>query len=140
MFDRYLLPLIPIVGALLLTEHSKPWLLRAATLAVGAMAMTTVAQVHDHFAWQKARWALIELAKNKHHVTDSDLNGGFEHDAALFYSQASADKVKEGFQWQARPYKVTFHPLAHHQVLDTTTWHAWLGPPKRMLFLLKETP
>lgn len=140
MFDRYLLPLIPIMGALWLTGNSRPWPLRAAALAIGVMTITSVAQVHDHFAWQKARWALIETAKNKHHVTDSDLNGGFEHDAPLFYSHASADNVKNGFQWQARPYKVSFHPLPGHLVIETQAWSAWLGPSQRMLFLLKEAP
>ena len=138
MFDRYLLALVPIMGALLLTRPARHWQLGLATLCLTVMSLTTVALVHDHFSWQRARWALVDVAKNKHHITDAELNAGFEHDTARFYLGATADSARHGFKWQARPYKVTFRVLPGHEVIDTQPWSAWLSPSRQTLYLLKE--
>jgi hypothetical protein len=131
MFDRYLLPTLPVACALLLfRQPPRPAMVAATGLLVG-MALASTVLVHDHFAWQRARWALIDHARHTLHVAEADLDGGFEHTWPQFYQHANAEQTAQGPVWAERRCTISFHGqrAGHTSVAQraASTW-ATRGP------------
>src|SRR5207244_2431330 len=81
LFDRYLLPLLPMLAVILVPPDRgervgrRTWV--AAALALFALAAYAIAGTHDYLAWNRARWeALGQLAGDG--VAANRIDGGLE--------------------------------------------------------------
>ena len=139
-FDRYaLLPsLLLSLCALVVTPRPNPnqlvaWL-PVPVIAFGACCSTAL--VHDLFAWQRARYDLIEAAARFGEIEPNEIDGGFEYNNLSFVLAHPAHAVTETcVRGDGRPYRLSKTPLNHHVIVDAVSTRELLSP-KRKIFLL----
>jgi hypothetical protein len=123
LFDRYLLPLLPLVTIAVLTGYRKvserDGVPLAAWLALLAMGYYAIAQTHDYFALLRARLTLTDTLEQRG-IPRTRIMAGFEYDAwtqisvAGFYNDARIHKPANVYT-PAQPIGFeTIYPLWPH--------------------------
>lgn len=133
-YDRYLLVLLPLVIALVLS--GRPRLERARLVAlVAAFGLLSVLGVRDHLAYNRALWQGVELL-HEDGVPDAQIDGGYVVDGWLQFARpehAPRDVDDQPFfPWVNAPggllpYQITNEPLPGWRVLDDIPYDRWLG-------------
>jgi hypothetical protein len=169
LFDRYLLPIIPIATMIGLRIYSRatgkirpPYL---GWLALGLAAYYGVAQTHDYFYLVRSRLKLTNALEARG-IPRHKIMGGFEYDGWTQITEAGCyndPRIEDAdfhymaphplafqtdyFLWQLAP---VIHPeyvicLAAHPDLTTTdlhqiTYRAWLPPFSRRCLVQTTNP
>ena len=115
IFDRYLLPLMPIaiVGLLrLYQEWIAPTLPAVSVVMLGVFALLAIAGTHDWFAFYRARLAANEEIQDSG-VPRTQIQGGFEYDGWTQIEDAGAiDGAQFMNDRQGKPLAVCEDPFA----------------------------
>ena len=79
-FDRYLLPLLPMVLLLFPTIKVawRSYRLGLAGLMVLLISFFSVAGTHDYLAWNRARWQALTYLESQG-VENTQIDGGYEY-------------------------------------------------------------
>ncbi|MBX3027032.1 glycosyltransferase family 39 protein [bacterium] len=134
MFDRYLLPFVPLIGVALTPPDGGRGLHRRARLAAGAalllLAAYAVGGTHDYLAWNRARWqALRQLAADG--VAANRIDGGIEFNAPLFYVEGATTGGVPGRSWwwvADDEYLIAMGPVPGYDVVRELPYGRWLLP------------
>jgi len=140
VFDRYLLPTIVPLCALLLLSASgsaRPRLSQlapAAALLVG-FAVLSVLGTHDWMAWNRARWAAIHSLLDQG-VAPTDLDAGFEFNGAQMYTAEGTvnDQQPAPDRFQ---YRILAAPAPGYDLVRTLDFPRWLWPDSYALLVLR---
>ena len=154
-FDRYFLP--SVLGlALSAATLSRPVRsgLRGAICALFFLPMTwfTVAGMHDHFAWNDARWALVDSAHARG-AGPANVEAGYEPNGWLAYDDYAAQRppahcvgpcgCRYPFKWffcTDDSYRVGMNVLPGYQPVQTLMPHYWLTPGPPMILSVRQFP
>lgn len=134
VYDRYLLPLFPIVIVFLGTNSSIKPTKRLQYITYGYIALFTlfsVCAVHDHLSWNRVRWqALDELTET---IPKNQIQGGVEYVTWNFFSE---DQEK---WWEnvTPVYTLVFKPSKDQKIIQEYTYDRWL-PGKGVMYLVAE--
>jgi hypothetical protein len=169
LFDRYLLPIIPIATIIGLRIYSsavgKTRPPHLGWVALGLAAYYGVAQTHDYFSLLRARLKLTN-ALEAHGIPRHKIMGGFEYDGWTqitevgYYNDARIEDASfhyvapkpltfqtDYFLWQLAPVVQADYVvcLAEHPELTTTnlhpiTYRAWLPPYSRRCLVQTTDP
>jgi len=147
-FDRYLLPILPFVAAVLVTEKSD---LRVGAVAWGlalALAWYAVAGTHDYMAWNRARFDMLSELESA--GTDPRaIDGGVEynawrlaHDLGTWPTTEEArpgqPASKRSWWWVVDDrYVVTFRSLEGYALKARRQYQRWLVPGHGRVLLLE---
>ena len=126
-FDRYLIPVVPLwgIGALAAPRTvSRGALTTAAVLLVGMAAFSTVA-LHDYFAWNRARWALLAHVETEAPEVWREIDGGFEFNGWTRYDPRTAKSSDRS--WWAPSVRdiVTFGPVPGYREVASVPYVRW---------------
>jgi hypothetical protein len=147
MYDRYLLPVIPLVAAGIASlsppataARTHPWLPAAAAL-LAAFFLFSVCGTRDYLAWNRTRWeALNDLMKSQA-LKPSEIDGGLEFDAYHYFLADPRSQSLPGkdSSWTETvdTYRVTFHPMPDFSILRKYPYHHWMPPYSGNIFALK---
>jgi len=138
VFDRYLIPLIPLLGTAVLALARR----RAAALidkpaVVGSLAYVLLAgfglfaigAAHDYLAWNRVRWQALEELTVRHHVPISEIDGGFEFNGWFGYDAAYQRQPGHSWWWvHDDTYLVSFGPVPGYLVYREYPYTTWLPP------------
>ncbi len=137
LFDRYLLPLIPL--AILLSAR-RP-ISRAATrrvpaiLALVLIGAFSVAGGLDYLNWNRARWELVEEYESGGGDRE-DLDGGFEYN-----NLRRAERGEDGLGLDAAPpaadHRLAFSAIPGWRVVASRENRRWLPPGRLEVLLLR---
>jgi 4-amino-4-deoxy-L-arabinose transferase-like glycosyltransferase len=143
MFDRYLLPLIPAVAAVLAIEPGHSWpvrhrVLRAIPcgLLLAASALFAVPATHDYLAWNRARWAATDSLVRAGVAVD-DIDGGYEFN--FWHAYVPTDRVKTGrseFRFYDTEYVIASGPISGYDEVGRFGFDRWLGPSNGNVLVL----
>ena len=89
LFDRYLLPPIPLLAAAfvnLTTKEARPTALSkegrlfsvVSVILLGLLFVYAIGGTRDYLTWNRTRWAMIDDFMRSEHVTVEEIDGGFE--------------------------------------------------------------
>jgi 4-amino-4-deoxy-L-arabinose transferase-like glycosyltransferase len=145
-FDRYLLPLVPLLGVALLppdggrTTPRRRFLGAAVLLA--PLAGYAVAGTHDYLAWNRARWqALQQLADAG--VAATRIDGGLEFNAPHFYVEGDGGGGGGRSWWWVADdeYLIAMGPVPGYTVERRVPYRRWLPPvPAEIAVLRRAAP
>lgn len=149
-FDRYLIPLIPIVSLYVssfptVREHVplRKWLALAVIL-FAFMYVFTLGTTKDYLSWNRAKWTIsTELIQTKQ-VAPDDFDGGFE-----FNSSQQVDSLKRGepeggwfWDWVMKfdtyTYILTFGNMPGLTPVREVSFSRWIMPSTGKIVLLKK--
>lgn len=103
--DRYLLPLVALVSALVLLpapgEAQRRGRLAPALslLLLTAFFVFSTAAVHDYLSWNRARWAALDYLTKALRVPASEIDGGFEFNGWHLYSPGYKQREWRSWWW-----------------------------------------
>lgn len=160
-YDRYLIPLIPVLSVLMLTglpEQDEPTPAtgkRLGRYAAGFFfligAWFSVAGTTNYLSWNRARWNALRYLTHEAGIPPTHIDGGFEFNGYYNYNdedvtlvKEQADPTKKSWWWvQDDAYMVTFGPVKGYTVLKTFPCHHTFFPfstSSENIFVLKRMP
>jgi hypothetical protein len=151
-FDRYLLPALPFVLALLAMADNDSQRRTAATglslALLAAMTFYSVAGSHDYMQWNRARHHLLGGLEARG-VAATEIDGGVEyngwHLAPLKRSWPTIEEAtpgrspeKKSWWWvEDDRWVLSFTALEGYRVADRRQWQRWLPPSAGEVLLLE---
>ena len=145
-FDRYLIPLIVLLVAFLVTTmrdvdtHARPWQRYAFMLLLLGSAAYAVAGTKDYLAWNRTRWvALADLQHNG--VAPQSIDGGLEFNAWYFYDPNYKPNGNKSDWWVIdNQYLLSFGDMAGFTEFKEYDYRRWLPPSHGKILVLKRNP
>ena len=144
-FDRYFLPLVPLLGVALLppdggrTTSRRTWV--GAAILLVLLTAYGVAGTHDYLAWNRARWqALRQLADDG--IAANRIDGGPEFNGPLFYAEGSGNSGGGGRSWwwvADDEYLITMGPVPGYAVDRRVPYSRWMPPGPAEITVLQRT-
>lgn len=113
-FDRYLIPVLPLVAASLAQLVPRRISVRSAllpSLSMACVLLFSVAATRDYLEWNRTRWRVLgELAQRG--IGPERIDGGFEFNGWHLYDPGYRPEPPRSWWWvHDDAYKVTFGPL-----------------------------
>lgn len=143
VFDRYLLPLVPPMFAILSMGYSNSpaeepawrWLPSVAVLV--AYAMFSVLATHDYLAWNRTRWQATDSLLRAG-VTPHQIDGGYEFDGWYLYKPGYRATPARSYWWVDRDdYLIASGPIDGYREIRRFPVHRWLGLGEPAVLILR---
>lgn len=133
VYDRYLLPLFPIVIVFLGTNASiKPnkKLQYSTYVCIVLFSLFSICAVHDHLSWNRVRWQVLnELTET---IPKNQIQGGVEYVTWNFFS----DEQEKWWENVETVYSLVFKPDDNQEIIRKYKYERWLFGDG-VLFLIK---
>ena len=138
LFDRYLIPVVPLVGIGLAglmfaprTGHptaAGPWRLAQGVVLVG-LCVFAVGATHDYLSWNRARWKAARDVMQSQRVGPDRIDGGFEFNGMFLFDAAYVEDPAKSWWWvRDDTYQISFGPLDGYDTIATYPYSRWMGP------------
>ncbi len=142
-FDRYILYALPFLFMwMYLTLYDgarNPVTERIAVTLSAFCIVLGVCAAHDYFAWNKTRWAVIELAENHHGANPGNMDAGFEYNG--FYNHPTRGGQPPGKRWWwviDDEFLVSFSIKDGYHSLESLPTGVWLPSNPQSIYLLRK--
>jgi 4-amino-4-deoxy-L-arabinose transferase-like glycosyltransferase len=138
-FDRYFIPLLPLLLVVLLPigefRISLPVGIAAGIVMITFMVYS-VSATHDYLSWNRARWQAAHYAMHELNIPPQDIDGGYEFNG--WYN--TGDFTQEKSWWFAKNdnYLVTFGPVPGNNAMRSFPFSRMIGEPGNIYLLKKE--
>jgi hypothetical protein len=144
VFDRYVLPLLPIVFLLGL-DAAPPDLARSPAIiaSLAAIGIFSVALNHEYLSWNGARDRAIRALVARG-VPAEDIDGGFEHNGPLhfeaFFKRTGKLVSSSAVFWmEDAPWRISFWPSRDPDctTVDRHPYWTWPGGGDRAVYTIR---
>ncbi|HNN92951.1 MAG TPA: glycosyltransferase family 39 protein [Pseudomonadota bacterium] len=144
IFDRYLLPVLPLVFILALRQTQREhwpttW---KPLIGIGVIGLLSLLGTREYLAWNQARDTLVRRLEARG-VPSDQIDGGFEVNGArrfiTFFNRTGQTTEGEEVSWWAAgsPYRISFHP-AQSPACQTLESEPFFSLPRpRAMYLLR---
>lgn len=154
-YDRYFIPLIPVLSVFLLTghsggDHTSPAMGRyTALLFLLAGAWFSVAGTFNYLGWNRGRWNALRYLTYEAGVSPAQIDGGFEFNGYYGYNDSDVSQLKEKADparkswWWVKDdaYLISFGPVKGYTVLKNIPCHNGVFPfAPENIFVLRRDP
>ena len=145
VFDRYLLPVMPLLLILAApalrggkeTYWDKAALVFSVLLILSVSAFST-AGVHDRFAWNRVRWDALDTLTKEQGISPSRIDGGFEFCAIHLYEPVYMPKPGKSWWWiDDDEFIVSFEEKDGYRVIERNEFSRWLPQGTGTVFTLR---
>lgn len=136
VYDRYLLPLFPVVLIVLLKNNYENFKLKITKYAIGVfvlvMSWFSISATHDYMTWNRLRWKIISELQTSG-VSNDEILGGIEHSAWYHFSEE-----KEKWWETSEPtYAIVFTTTKSDIIVKEFTYKKWLSGVGKMYLIKK---
>lgn len=138
-FDRYLIPVVPLVGLLVSAPRHLargPYRVRAkprksSLMAYGAMVLLaaySITTAHDYLAWNRARSKAVDVAQRCFGARPEAIDAGFEYNAPQLSNHDLLVTSGSGNWWTKShvDYVVTGKRIRELHLLASVEWRSWI--------------
>lgn len=149
-FDRYLLPVLPLLTLALLGSRPLERVGPGLVVPLALMGLFSVAGTHDHMAFNRARYTALDGLMNNG-VAATEIDGGMDfngwHLAAKLGTWPATDDVRPGrpaseksWWWVVDDrYVASSRPLEGYRVEHRAGYTRWLPPGRAEVLILRRT-
>jgi hypothetical protein len=147
MFDRYLLPLVPLVAAFLFSARGaageaagarRPARLAPASAAILLFLGYSVCGTHDYLAWNRARWAALGEVVRRAKIEPACIDGGYEWNGVFTYEEGFRPVRGKSWWWvRDDAYVAAMGPLPGYSVLREEPYGRWMPPGRERVLVLR---
>lgn len=141
LFDRYLIPLLPPLVAMVVLaaegdrRHAAE--LAAAGMAVAAMAVFSVLSTHDWLAWQRSRWEAVRFLEARS-IPANKIDGGYEFNGMTTYRPGPPNQSgKQGWWVEDDEYVLAAGPRDGYREIANFGVDAWLWRNGEQILVLQ---
>lgn len=132
-FDRYLIPLIPLLGIGIASAFSPmaPTRSRFHFIPIIVLLMLfawySVFATKDYITWNRIRWEALDVLITKLHVHPKDIDGGFEFNGTHFYDPKYIPPTGKSWWWvQDDKFVIAFGPVKGYELVQKYSFKRWL--------------
>ena len=143
-YDRYLLPLLPSITALILAPSQTTPLttgrryVLTLTFSILLFLLFSVAATKDYLTWNRVRWSALRSLLSEQALTPSDIDGGFEFNGWYLYDPKFYPDNGKSWWWVDNDdYIVSMGPIVGYNVFQKYSFQKWLPPGKGEIFVLR---
>jgi hypothetical protein len=144
LFDRYLLPLIPVTAAALVCRPGynwqpglAAWRMAPCGFVLAMYAVYGLFVTHDYLAWNRARWQATDLLLASG-VPASRIDGGYEFNGWYLYETGYQEQPDKSYWWvMYDTYLITSGDVPGYVALKKIHFSRWLGAKNSNIFILK---
>lgn len=148
LYDRYfIVALVPIGIFILLTPSNATSRapLYTAWCVSALMYISSTVCLQDYMAWNRARWAAVDILEQKYGATPEDIDGGYEFNGWLTSDQYLQNKASSAARnygpkggWIVHDtYAISFRPRENFNAIDEVPYFSWLGFEERKILILE---
>lgn len=142
-FDRYLIPILPLLIAAIL-ESSKKFTIKISHILIPSFFLILTASfsltaTHDYLAWNRARWIGLNFLQNALKASPLQIDGGFEFNGLNNYSHEYVRQNQKSWWWVYDDlYVISFTNLDGYREIKSFDIDPWLpGSKDRILVLMR---
>ena len=141
LFDRYLVPLAPLLAYWLLATGRLAWTTALApalsALACATSVVYSVLGTHDYMAWNRARWQALTDLERAGAADFRTVDGGFEYNGLRGYDGRYKPPPEKSWWWvRDDPYVISFGAIAGYDAVERYQYVNYLLPGLRTVYLL----
>ncbi len=136
IFDRYSLP-VTLMIFLIIADQVVP-LLSKNYLFSGLfllLILYSTLGTKDYLGSMRARWEVVSIIKEKYHVTDREINAGYEHEGSCF--PETEDWYPKWTNAKPNLYMVSRQNIKNYHKLGAYTYQQFMPLRKDTIFYLK---
>lgn len=146
-FDRYLLPLYPLIlilASLFIGKNSDSNLIGRPSKAlsfflIGIFACYSVASTHDYLAWNRARWQALNELTSVYKVSPKMIDGGYEFNGWLLADRKYKQRSNKSYWWVDQDaYVIASGPLQGYEEVARYPFRRWLMVEEKPILTLKK--
>ncbi len=135
LFDRYLLPLVPLATVVLFMMCSRGNALSRRWTALAVLVLLTygafaIAGTHDYLAWNRSRWQALRTLTVARHIRPDQIDGGYEFNCT-YRSPEHLSAVGDDFL-------ISFCPVPGYLEAGRYTFRRWLPPGEGTILVLRK--
>jgi hypothetical protein len=141
-FDRYFLPLVPPLIAILVLLQRNPSQLSARQLSPCLLllclyAAFTIPAAHDYLAWNRARWQATSRLQQAG-ITPRQIDGGYEFNGWYLHDANYRKTPDKSYWWVADDtYVIASGPLPGYRQIGSVSFSRWLPPERSDIIILR---
>tara|TARA_B100000315_G_scaffold95329_1_gene87549 strand:- start:1139 stop:2260 length:1122 start_codon:yes stop_codon:yes gene_type:complete len=143
-FDRYFLPLIPLLCAAIapLIGHaglSQRYLtILVAMLSFVILAVFSIAGTRDYLTWNKIRWKALRSLVVENRIEPSKIDGGFEFNGWYLYRADYRVEESKSWWWVDDDfYMLTMGEVNGYEVVSKHSFSRWFPPGRGNILVLR---
>ncbi len=144
LFDRYVLPLLPLLTLLLVARATPSGTaptrsaLVAGLLLVLSIGGLSVAAAHDYLAWNRSRWLALSDLMNAG-ISPRQIDGGYEFNGYFLNDPSYVPVPGKSYWWVDRDdYMVASGPLAGYRELRRYDFARWLPLQEHTVYVMQK--
>lgn len=145
VFDRYLLPLLPIVILFVTNikfEQQLPRGNSGMTLSVAFIILYagfSVAATHDYLSWNRTRWVALDNLLADNTVRPNQVDGGYEFNGMFLYDPKYKKIESKSWWWvDDDQYIVASGPLPNYTEYRRYSFNRWLTFSESNILVLRK--
>jgi hypothetical protein len=140
-FDRYYLPLLPLLMLIVLPGIPPTVSFRRKIVAGGlflTLAVFSIGATHDYHSWNKVRWKALDWLTGKQDISPNQIDGGFEFNGwHRVTSEMDYSGAKSWWWIDKDDYAVTFGDIQGYEKIKAFPFYRFLPPERDSIFILK---
>lgn len=142
LFDRYLIPILPLLMAAGLHGGGK-WAavgprLIPTMVSLVVLGVFSIIATHDYLSWNRARWSGLDFLKHELSVSSLEIDGGFEYNGLQNYSFPFVGKEGKSWWWVHDDlYVISFNLLDGYREIRSFPINSWLPGTKDRILVLR---
>lgn len=147
LFDRYLILVVPLMAAALLTFFPVPapsvttWRSLPSVLGlvlVMGLAVLATLGTKDYLSWNRVRWQALRSLMQDEHVSPARIDGGFEFNGLYLYNPSYAKTTTKSWWWVSDDqYLLACGPVPGYQIIQTYAYRHHLPSYEGKVYVLK---
>lgn len=135
-FDRYLLPILPLLGALVglglrQAIHFRPLNTGMAIAVLIVFAGASVGQAYNYLSWNRARWEALQYLTAERHLPPAKIDGGPAFNGYYLFDNTmdwQEDPGRKSWWWvKDDEFLVAFGPVRGYRIVREYSYSRWLG-------------
>lgn len=131
-FDRYLIPILPILAALFACTNNNEDKINTAIntyLSVSFIVMFAIISTlstRDFLNWNRLRWEAIEYLTTIKHIDKKEIDGGFEFNGLNHYKEHFKQDPRKSWWWVYNDiYRIGFGENQDYKIIKEYPFRQW---------------
>ena len=142
LFDRYIIPILPLLIAASLNENRETPVSRnriiPIVLLVAGTGVFSMIVTHDYLSWNRARWSGLNFLEEERDVSSTEIDGGFEYNGVKNYSASYIREKDESWWWVHDDlYVVSFNMIEGYYLFKSIPIDNWMPGSKDEILVLR---
>ncbi|WP_188936175.1 ArnT family glycosyltransferase [Puia dinghuensis] len=145
-FDRYLLPMLPLLCALVGMRLApaisfRPLSIGIALTVLVVFAVVSVGETYNYFSWNRARWEALHYLTDEQHLPPTKIDGGPAFNGYYLFDDTydwQEDPARKSWWWvKDDEWLVSFGPVAGYRVVKEYPYRRWMGAASGTICILQ---